>query len=599
MDWSVKENNLSRYNNKKLSESKVINYDQPPPNYSSDEDNICTKEAVKRNIKDYLENTTLHGLKYIAEDKITISERVFFGLAFVCVVIVSGFFISNVYVKWSATPIIISTSSKQTLSTEVPFPAITICNLNQAQKSKVQNIPKTSSNFSLLMSLCDQEANDVVMTYLGFWKYFKAILIEVAQPCDRMLLFCSFGSLVENCSNIFDSVLTDDGLCCTFNALDSKFLLLNYSEENSLIPNSDSHYVAIDWTPDKGYPKDLPLHYYPRVSGGTGSRMGLTVVLNVSSSEYYCSKTKCVGFKVLVHNPAELPKISNYGFLMTAGREARIPIEPIYQDAVDSIRYIKKSVRRCLFSDEGDLVYYRTYSRKNCELECEAKILMKKCSCVLYYLPRIDPTVPICGPNDNRCTTQVQSEIESSNKSASCDSCLPGCFELNYRTTLTSSSMVLGDFRTSDDFPPGIFTPDTKISDLSIMHFYYLSNTFRGTTKSEMFGFTEFLSNTGGLLGLFMGFSIFSIIEIVYYITVRPYCAARSIELEKRRRQNEIKWLTKDSYKMDVSATDLKKKNWVKRVRKTHRKYQKNLRNMFTKSRSIPNADGQVYPYIE
>lgn len=30
------------------------------------------------------------------------------------------------------------------------------------------------------MSLCDQESNDVVMTYLGFWKYFKAILIEVS-----------------------------------------------------------------------------------------------------------------------------------------------------------------------------------------------------------------------------------------------------------------------------------------------------------------------------------------------------------------------------------------------------------------------------------
>ncbi|KAM7347465.1 pickpocket 28 [Cochliomyia hominivorax] len=574
---------------------------EKPLDYISedDDDNVCSKEAVKKNIKYYLQNTTLHGLKYIAEDKITIPERVFFGLAFIGVVILSAFFISNVYGKWRASPIIISTSAKQTSATEVPFPAITICNLNQAQKTKVQHISRTSTNYSLLMSLCDQASGDLAMTYVGTWKYFKAILIEVAQPCDDMLLYCSFGSQIENCSTIFNMVLTDDGLCCTFNALDPQFLLRNYSDENLLIPATENHYQPIDWTPEKGYPPNLPLHYFPRVSGGTGTRMGLTVILNVSSEEYYCSKTKCVGFKILVHNPAELPKISNYGFLMTAGREARIPIEPIYQNAVPSIRSIRKAVRRCLFSDEGDLVYYRTYSRKNCELECEARILMQKCNCVLYYLPRFSPDVPICGPNDNFCTNQVQSEIESSNKTSSCEACLPGCFELNYQTTLTASSMIYGNFRTSDDFPPEIFNASDKISDLSIMHFYYTSNIFRSTTKSEMFGFTEFLSNTGGLLGLFMGFSIFSIIEIVFYITVRPYCAARTLELEKKRKQNEMKWLLKNSHPANGSIGNLRKRNWFKKSKKSNKKYKNNLSNIFMIPGSLHKDDVQVYPYLE
>lgn len=38
-----------------------------------------------------------------------------------------------------------------------------------------------------------------------------------------------------------------------------------------------------------------------------------------------------------------------------------------------------------------------------------------------------------------------------------------------------------------------------------------------------------------------MGFSIFSIIEIVYYITVRPYCAARTMEMDKKRKEAELK----------------------------------------------------------
>ncbi|XP_016984383.1 pickpocket protein 28 [Drosophila rhopaloa] len=511
-----------------------------------DENTICSCAAIKRSVVYYLKNSTLHGLKYLAEESITIPERVFFGISFVLVVILSVFFISNVYVKWSASPIIISTSAKQKLTSNMPFPAITICNLNQALLSQVNRIGRTSTNFSLLMGLCDQ-GGDTTISYIGTWKYFKAILVEVAQPCEKMLLYCSFGSREEECSLLFNSILTDDGLCCNFNALDPSYLIRNYSDDVRWEPaQPNSRYEPIDWTPEKGYARKLPEFYYPRTSGGTGIRMGLTVALNASIAEYYCTKSMSVGFKVLVHNPAELPKVSNYGFVVTAGREARIPLEPVYEDALPSIRSIKKSVRRCLFSDENDLTYYRTYSRKNCELECEAKLLLRECSCVLYYLPRMDPMARVCGPNDNQCTDRVQTEIESSLTNLSCESCWPGCFELTYKATLSTASIVSDPrFQAGENLPDYIFHgPYSNASEISILHFYYMTNIFRSTTKSEMFGFTEFLSNTGGLLGLFMGFSIFSVIEVFFYITVRPYCASRTLRQRHKRRLEQLRWLT-------------------------------------------------------
>lgn len=36
-----------------------------------------------------------------------------------------------------------------------------------------------------------------------------------------------------------------------------------------------------------------------------------------------------------------------------------------------------------------------------------------------------------------------------------------------------------------------------------------------------------FSASTGGLLGLFMGFSVVSLIEIIYFLSLRPYCAHR------------------------------------------------------------------------
>lgn len=59
------------------------------------------------------------------------------------------------------------------------------------------------------------------------------------------------------------------------------------------------------------------------------------------------------------------------------------------------------------------------------------------------------------------------------------------------------------------------------------MHIYYEYKFLRSSTKEEFIGFTEFLSNTGGLLGLFLGFSVVSLIEIIYFLTFRPYCVQR------------------------------------------------------------------------
>lgn len=148
------------------------------------------------------------------------------------------------------------------------------------------------------MNLCSRDY-DQTITYIGTWTYFKALLVEVAQPCDQMLLHCSFGARKEICSTIFNSILTDDGLCCTFNALDPIYLFRNYTDDVRIEPATEnSIFKAINWTPESGYAKNLPEFYYPRTSGGTGSRMGLTVVLNASTEEYYCTKSMGNGFKV-------------------------------------------------------------------------------------------------------------------------------------------------------------------------------------------------------------------------------------------------------------------------------------------------------------
>ncbi|CAG2068863.1 unnamed protein product, partial [Timema podura] len=56
------------------------------------------------------------------------------------------------------------------------------------------------------------------------------------------------------------------------------------------------------------------------------------------------------------------------------------------------------------------------------------------------------------------------------------------------------------------------------------VHFFFTESQFLNFEKGELFGFIEFLSSTGGLLGLFMGFSFLSVVEALYFVSLRLWC---------------------------------------------------------------------------
>lgn len=77
--------------------------------------------------------------------------------------------------------------------------------------------------------------------------------------------------------------------------------------------------------------------------------------------------------------------------------------------------------------------------------------------------------------------------------------------------------------------------------NVALVHIYVQESGFRSFTKGELIGFTEFLSNTGGLLGLFLGFSVLSLIEIVYFMSLRPYFVQKRLNT-KLNNQNNIEY---------------------------------------------------------
>jgi hypothetical protein len=92
-------------------------------------------------------------------------------------------------------------------------------------------------------------------------------------------------------------------------------------------------------------------------------------------------------FQLLLHNPVETPKIADFGSLIAPGREYRVEISPIINNATRSLSNVKEAARQCAYSAERYLRFYRTYTQEHCNLECEANFTFDVCSCVPFYLP--------------------------------------------------------------------------------------------------------------------------------------------------------------------------------------------------------------------
>lgn len=115
------------------------------------------------------------------------------------------------------------------------------------------------------------------------------------------------------------------------------------------------------WTNLTKFSSASEFHLFWQLGAGIGR--GLSILLKADANEYFCSSTNSVGFKILLHNPNDAPKIANFGSSIPIGYESSIIITPKISQASPSIRRMPVNVRECLFEDENFLTFYRTYSR--------------------------------------------------------------------------------------------------------------------------------------------------------------------------------------------------------------------------------------------
>uniref|UniRef100_A0A182WEP1 Pickpocket n=1 Tax=Anopheles minimus TaxID=112268 RepID=A0A182WEP1_9DIPT len=505
--------------------------------------NESYKEDGKRSIwVDYCSNSTIHGFKYLVGNKRSTIERIWWVIVCLLSLYGCGSLIHSVYRKWDREPVVVTFAEKPAPVFTIPFPAVTICPETKVRKKDLdfttayqlfndeelwqfmadEQLAKLEAllqvcDFSFGMEMNNESYADDVVEYLQ----------RMAIPFEDIFLLCGWREQVVDCKDFFKQTLTEAGICYTFNSLSADDLMRRdqLHEEYEYMAENES---AKLWNMDEGYSGGAGEQTYPRRAFGAGRRAGIFVILKVQK---YDMDYLCGGFKVHLHSPVQYPRMLNQFFRIPLSQEVSVSIDPILFDTAPNVRRYNPQRRLCYYNHERYLRYFKVYSKFNCDIECLSNYTLKTCGCVPFPLPRTKDE-RICGLGKASCTDEALSVLEemdllhelnkTDNFLEHCN-CLPACNAIFYNTEISQAMFDWRKLAENIHVIAGV-TNETELSYLSI---HFKVSRFIPIKRSELFGISDFLANCGGVLGLFMGVSILSIVEIVYYCTLKPIMARK------------------------------------------------------------------------
>ena len=293
-------------------------------------------DSTKRNVepekssqsskwKDFASNTTLHGLRYIVQNGLSIHRRALW-LTFLCAS--ASFYTYNATISFGK---FMSRPTKTVITQETPtgglkFPSVTICNLNKFMKSKIdmaddnENFIKMGLNISGCHETREVRGNLTCgQAFLcAYYIYGPAVVNGCNETTRQNIINVLTGSSKR---------LLDEEKFLTNYGHDFVGLWFKYCSFASLRPCSEKDFVRtltarfICYTFNSGHNESGTMFY----SKFEGPDLGLNIILNVQTNESTLSDFS-TGLKVIVHNQKAFVN-PNSGFNIYPGTHATVALK--------------------------------------------------------------------------------------------------------------------------------------------------------------------------------------------------------------------------------------------------------------------------------
>ena len=223
----------------------------------------------------------------------------------------------------------------------------------------------------------------------------------------------------------------------------------------------------------------------------------------------------CTGLSFIVHSPYELA--SSYDSTETCefhfGFDFDVLITPEIIKTDKDLKHIDPEKRGCYFEGEKKLKFFKVYTKRNCEFECIGDYLFQKAdvNCSQFFMVRNESTV-VC---DYRQETHAQYyslfALESMNDKSTGCGCLDACDSIKYNVEIVSHTLAEYNVTLDKRQVKVEVSLNFKFKDVDVVPL----------RRYQQITFTDFLAQSGGMMGLFAGISALSIIELFYFLTLR------------------------------------------------------------------------------
>ncbi|XP_042890714.1 uncharacterized protein LOC122265444 [Penaeus japonicus] len=245
-----------------------------------------------------------------------------------------------------------------------------------------------------------------------------------------------------------------------------------------------------------------------RVTKKAGPKSGLKVTLNIRKG--VALLTPEVGVRVIVHDPRLLPALEEEGFTVGPG---------VSSVAIMRTKYQRLGKPHGICTDEYNFDHPYTYSRKLCKQLCIERVYRERCGCFVGQNPLYDwldeKPIKRCSSTDlvqGMCMGAIEKSLEE--EQIECDCPLP-CSEMKYSAQVTASmanEMYYNILSQTRKELQSLCTDDSQMVSLLL---YLDSMNYAVTEESPAYSWDTLLSNIGGSLGLFVGVSLISLLEMM------------------------------------------------------------------------------------
>ncbi|RZC33873.1 ASC domain containing protein [Asbolus verrucosus] len=489
---------------------------------------------------EYCNCSSVHGFRYFGEKGRTSFERFWWIIVFVICLAACVLSICRVYKRWEESPVIVNFANKGTPIYEIPFPAVTICpesksvqdkfNYTEILLKKEDNLlltPQENIYLDYMSLLCDHHPQFNDTQKEAFPEEFYDFM-DYVKP--EFQLACSHSSFHTDCSDLFIPVITEEGVCYSYNIL----------RKNDIFRENVVHYIdsyhnvnlsmSSGWSIEGGYRKNVGVSVYPFRAFLSGAKHGLNLKIFTSNENLdYACKGPVQGHRVLLHAPMTLPRPGQNYFRIPLDQNIIASVQPVVITTSKAIAKYHIKRRGCYFQEERYLKYFKNYTSTSCKMECLTNYTLLLCGCVNFFMPR-EHNTKICGTAKTQCMKKAEEKMEGThlmleleqwkirfndNFKVDCD-CLPICSDLSYEVETSQSDLQWKKWtharRLSENF---------NKSHMSALTIFFKSDNFITAERNELYGPIDFLANFGGLLGLFTGFSVLSLMEILNTVEMR------------------------------------------------------------------------------